>query len=695
MTGSVGTAVTEIAAFTQVVALSADGTAYAWGTNDRGQLGIGRTGGSVDMPTPVALPDGVNLTSVDAGNVFSLGLSAAGNVYAWGADWQGRLGNGAEQNVSIPTPARILAPAGTTFTAISAGFSHGLALSTEGNVYAWGSGAAGQLGDGQDIASGTISEVPVRVQAPAGTVFTAIEAGSLTSVALSSEGDVYAWGLSGGGFDATVAGVSTPQRVPLPTRAGVTVTDIAADVSAGLMMALTSAGEVYAWGDTFVTNTPGSLMPRRVEVPSGVPITGIAVGARAGFLTDTQGTVYAVGQNFGGQLGDGTLVARRAPVRVLTPSGVYFTAVTAGLSFALGLDAQGNVYGWGNADAPWMVVMAPAGVASSLVPVPMQLGSPATTSVRSVTFDGAPGTGLVQSGLSWTVETPPGCGVVDVIVEYTRNGTQRSRRFPGGFEFGSPPVVTTEPTDLLAERGAQVTLTAAASGDGTPVVRWQTSEPGSNEWTDLPGASEGTLTMNAEKDMDVRAVFTNCRAEVPTRVAQITVEGAASVPTIAGNPGRGVVGVAFGYEFSLSGYPELMITDGDLPQGLTLNAASGTLSGTPAQAGEFPIEITATNEAGSVTWEGMLTIYPLAASHPGPAPVYPEGDNQGGGSDTGGGTGSGSGSTPGGGSGDGPIAQTGGQALAAGAGFVITGAAVIVAGLGGGLGLRKWRAGQR
>src|SRR6185312_5998661 len=115
----------------------------------------------------VRLQPGVTITSVRGGCFHTLALTSAGQVLAWGANDSGELGDGTF--TSSPTPVRVTFPPGTgRITAVRAGCVHSLALTAGGRVLAWGGGLEGQLGDG---ASGTDSDrnAPVPVLLPTGT----------------------------------------------------------------------------------------------------------------------------------------------------------------------------------------------------------------------------------------------------------------------------------------------------------------------------------------------------------------------------------------------------------------------------------------------------------------------------------------------------------------------------------------------
>ena len=263
------------------------GSAYAWGSNGNGRLGDGTTT-QRDSPVPVGLPAGVTATAVSAGNSHSLALTSTGAVYVWGFNGSGQVGDGTTaQRLS---PVLVGLPAGVTATAVSAGGSHSLALTSTGAVYVWGFNGSGQVGDG--TTAQRIS--PVLVGLPVGVTATAVSAGSNHSLALTSTGAVYAWGFNGNGRlgDGTTTQRDSPVPVGLP--AGVTATAVSAGLSHSL--APTSTGAVYAWGF-----------------------------------------------NGNGQLGDGTTAQRTDPVLVGLPVGVTATAVSAGGSHSLALTSTGAV----------------------------------------------------------------------------------------------------------------------------------------------------------------------------------------------------------------------------------------------------------------------------------------------------------------------------------------------------------------
>jgi len=118
---------------------------YAWGDNRVGQLGDGATGQRA-APVAVALPAGVRIASVAAGGVQSLAVDGDGRVYSWGNNDDGQLGDGSTVQWSRPVVAAL--PAGVRALSVSEGVYQSLVVGSDGRVYAWGSRAYGQIGEG-------------------------------------------------------------------------------------------------------------------------------------------------------------------------------------------------------------------------------------------------------------------------------------------------------------------------------------------------------------------------------------------------------------------------------------------------------------------------------------------------------------------------------------------------------------------
>ncbi|MYQ98582.1 Ig-like domain repeat protein [Streptomyces sp. SID6139] len=335
---------------TPAAAAPSGGDVWTWGRNQFGQLGNGTTSPSTQpgstVPVQADLPAGTTATAVAGGYGFSVALTSTGQVLAWGQNDVGQLGDGTFTDRT--TPLQVHLPAGTTVTAIAAGDDYVLALTSNGQVLAWGYNEWGQLGNG---VTGGESDVPVAVHLPAGTTVTAISSGAGHALALTSTGEVLAWGDND--FGQLGDGTTVNRNVPVPVHvpAGTTVTSIAGADDHSL--ALTSTGEVLAWGyngrgQLGNGTTTNSSVPVLVHLAAGVVVTAVA-GAHGfqSFALTSTGQVLAWGDNTYGQLGDGTTTRRTEPVPVHLPAGTEVTAITGGDDHTVALTSTGQVLAWG------------------------------------------------------------------------------------------------------------------------------------------------------------------------------------------------------------------------------------------------------------------------------------------------------------------------------------------------------------
>jgi alpha-tubulin suppressor-like RCC1 family protein len=270
-----GTTVTAIAAGgSHSLAVTASGGVLAWGDNFYGQLGDASTATS-QTPVRVRLPKGTHVVSVAASYNSSMALTAAGHVLTWGYNGSGQLGNGFHTASEIPV--RVALPKGVRITTLVTGGYDGLALSSAGKLYAWGDGKYGQLGDGV-IGS---TDRPVLVRLPRATRIVAIGGGSQHSLALTSAGKVLAWGL--GMFGELGNGMTVDSDVPVQVHipAGDKIVKVSA--GGGFSLALTSTGQVLAWGHNEFGQlgngrTNSTDRPVLVRLPAGLVVTALPAG---------------------------------------------------------------------------------------------------------------------------------------------------------------------------------------------------------------------------------------------------------------------------------------------------------------------------------------------------------------------------------------------------------------------------------
>jgi alpha-tubulin suppressor-like RCC1 family protein len=311
------------------VALTSAGGVLAWGNNTFGEVGDGTTK-KRGTPVSVKLPKGTKATAVRAGCDDNIALTRAGAVLAWGLGTQGELGNGKAKSSDVPVEVKL--PKDAKVKAISAGCEHNLALTTTGQLYAWGANGDGQLGDGTHKQRRN----PVLVKLPAGTTATMAAAGCEHSLALTSTG-LYAWGSNSSGQLGTgdMKNHASPVLIPLLFRGTGpgTITSLFAGCSHS--MALFSKGAVLAWGDDSDGqlgdggSTP-SVKPVAVMLPATVTVKSISAGCDDGYALSTDGEVFAWGLGAGGELGDASASNSHLPVAVHLLTKVDPAAIGAG-----------------------------------------------------------------------------------------------------------------------------------------------------------------------------------------------------------------------------------------------------------------------------------------------------------------------------------------------------------------------------
>jgi len=326
------------------------GALYCWGWNGLGQLGDGTY---TDRTTPTLVADGAmgnsGVTAVAAGGWHTCALKG-GQVYCWGWNGAGRLGDGTTMTRTTPTLVADGAMGNSGVTAVAAGASHTCALKG-GKVYCWGWNLVGQLGDG--TTTQRITPTLVADGAMGNSGVTAVAAGASHTCALKG-GQVYCWGANGLGQlgDETTTPRNTPTLVADGVMGNSGVTAVAAGV--GHTCAL-KGGQVYCWG----WNSDGQLgdgttTPRNTPtlVADGVMgNSGVTAIAAIGWHTCAlkSGKVYCWGENYYGQLGDGTTTDRTTPTLMadgaMGNSGV--TAVAAGWDHTLGLKDTTCLFAWG------------------------------------------------------------------------------------------------------------------------------------------------------------------------------------------------------------------------------------------------------------------------------------------------------------------------------------------------------------
>jgi alpha-tubulin suppressor-like RCC1 family protein len=333
--------VTSIAAgYLHTCALTGTGVLKCWGGNASGQLGDGSNQNRTVPVDALGLDGLVTMMDVGAGHTCA---ADSGGVKCWGWNTDGQLGNGATLDSRVPVAVNGLPP---DVIALSAGDSHTCALMDSGSIVCWGANASGQLGDGTRLGRTT----PVRVVSFPGEAAEVAAGGAHTCARSAAGGAVLCWGdnLYGQSGNGAYGNNTLPVQVSGLTES---VRIIAAGYSHSC--ALTAAGDMRCWG----WNADGQLgdgSNRTSRVPVSVSgwnrnITDVAVGWTGLCVVAEEGAVFCRGGNSYGQLGNGTNTDAFEAVRA-DLDGRTAASVTVGGGHACAIVDGGGVVCWGQND---------------------------------------------------------------------------------------------------------------------------------------------------------------------------------------------------------------------------------------------------------------------------------------------------------------------------------------------------------
>lgn len=294
------------------VALKEDGSIWAWGDNEDGQLGDGRV---IATNKPVQAIDIEEVVAIASGNCFTVALKQDGTVWGWGLYFY----YDPIENVDIAmTSTQPVCKEGIEdVKAIAAGSDHVVALKEDGTVWTWGRNDYGQLGNGTKV---NYNE-PVQVTGIEDVK--AIAAGTYNSFAIKEDGTVWGWGSNFAGQlgAIVIADSDTNNEFKYERFMQVSGMEKVKAIAAGYnyTIALKKDGSLWVWG----RNNLGNLGDDSIETISIEPVPVkdledvIAVSAADDHIVALKkdGTVWSWGLNLYGQLGDGTVMYTSKPVQ--------------------------------------------------------------------------------------------------------------------------------------------------------------------------------------------------------------------------------------------------------------------------------------------------------------------------------------------------------------------------------------------
>jgi alpha-tubulin suppressor-like RCC1 family protein len=302
---------TDVSAGTDFTCAVADGDAYCWGSGGNGRTGLGGTANTSTPTAVVGIPSGKTVTSISAGATHACAV-ASGTAYCWGNNGSGQLGIGSTTSttsaVAVTTATGILS--GRTVTSVAAGTSHSCAVA-DGLAFCWGTNTNGQLGD----ASTTQHTAPFAVSTSGvlnGRTVSAISAGDAHTCAVA-DASAYCWGLTTNGRVGNGVTTATNQSSPVAVTGSVATSGNVTAISAGSTHSCAIASNAaHCWGGgasgqlgngSNTASAGAAVAVTTTGALSGRTLTSISAGtAFTCSRGDTPGSCWGLGT--GGQLGN-------------------------------------------------------------------------------------------------------------------------------------------------------------------------------------------------------------------------------------------------------------------------------------------------------------------------------------------------------------------------------------------------------
>ena len=334
--GSVAVRVVDVAPLTisaggeHSCAVKQDGTLWCWGRNTWGAVGNGQRGSGPTVPTQVG--SATNWGSVAAGGATTCGIRTNGQLWCWGLNNDGQVGDGSRRIRT--SPKRV--GSDHDWRQVSLGWFTSCGVREDGSAWCWGGNAAGQLGSG----SGGYRTAPVRVP---GDGWRSIAVGGWHVCGVKRDGTLWCWGRNTFGQ----RGDGTTSEVHRPAQVGSRAFWESVSTSWSHTCGVLTSGELRCWGRNHDGQVgdgtrANRLRPRTVE---GLPaIEQVATGEGSTCALDRDGTMWCWGSDRYGFLADDGSANQLTPV----DTGVTLQAISAGWMHACGLTSAGAPRCWGN-----------------------------------------------------------------------------------------------------------------------------------------------------------------------------------------------------------------------------------------------------------------------------------------------------------------------------------------------------------
>jgi alpha-tubulin suppressor-like RCC1 family protein len=312
--------------------IKTNGTLWASGDNNYGQLGNNTIANSTAI-IQVGTDD--NWGTVIAGNSYSLALKTNRSLWAWGKNNHAQFGNG--KNKNTPQPIDINTHWKTASTSNGYISGHTLAIKDDGTLWSWGQNNDGQLGNGLRYVH---SLLPIQITND--TNWQSVSNGFFFSVAIKTDGTLWTWGRNGRG-QLGIGSLTSPRTVPINIGNDSTWSMVSA--GAEFVLALKNNGTLWAWGYNYSGelgngNTTTQFAP--IQIGSDTNWSFVNAGDDHSFAIKSDSTLWSWGNNQHGKVGRFGIL--NTPAQVGTDK---WKTVSGGGMHSIGVKADSTLWSWG------------------------------------------------------------------------------------------------------------------------------------------------------------------------------------------------------------------------------------------------------------------------------------------------------------------------------------------------------------
>ena len=322
------------------VALKANGSLWAWGDNQFGQLGNGT---NLDLAIPTQIGNEYNWAQIATGAYDSVAIKNDGTLWSWGRNNYGQLGDGTFTNRN--TPQQIGTDSNWVSVSGAGSAYHYAALKADGTLWTWGYNLRGQIGDG------TMVDKNVPTQIGDGN-WLRVFAGGYVTMGIKTDNTLWVWGDNSLGQ----LGIGSGNYQTSPYQLGTAIDWAMISIGGYYTLATKTNGTLWGWGNNTYSQLTNSAPSGDVETPVQIGTQNdwnkIAAGGRNSLAVKQDGTLWSWGYNNNGQVGDGTTINRPSPVQIgsntnwldVYSSGYHSGAVTTNIDYySWGLNDDGQI----------------------------------------------------------------------------------------------------------------------------------------------------------------------------------------------------------------------------------------------------------------------------------------------------------------------------------------------------------------